>query len=120
MKHKRALPLPFLILILAGVVSLYSIIAGRVSRAAAVQDNSVQMQTVEQERVAAIYFRVLSWLSDVTHRSSERVQARPQSAAEPRVAGRQRRRECQANIALCAFHYAHDLASGKSRAPSLN
>jgi hypothetical protein len=120
MKHKRTLPIPFLILILAGVVSLYSSIAGRVSGAATVQDNSLQMQTVEQERVAAIYFRILSWLSDVTHRNSERVQAKPQSAAEPRVTRRLPRRQCQASIVLCAFRYAHDLASGKSRPASLN
>jgi hypothetical protein len=120
MKHKRSLPIPFLILILAGVVSFYSIIAGRVSGAATVQDNSLQMQTVEQERVAAIYFQVLSWLSDVTHRTTEPVQSKPQPAAEPRVAKGPRRSECQVSIALCAFRYAHDLASGRSRARSLN
>jgi hypothetical protein len=120
MKPKQSLPIPFLILILAGVVSLYSIIADRVPGAATVQDNSLQMQTVEQERVAAIYFQVLSWLSDVTHRTAEPVQATPQPAAEPQVAKRPRRSECQVSIALCAFRYAHDLASGKSRARNLN
>jgi hypothetical protein len=120
MKPKQSLPIPFLILILAGVVSLYSIIAGRVSGAATVQDNSLQMQTVEQERVAEIYFQVLSWLSDVTHRTAEPVQAKPQPAAEPQVAKGPRHRECKVNVALCAFRYAHDLALGKSYARSLN
>jgi hypothetical protein len=120
MKPKQSLPIPFLILILAAVVSIYSLVAGRVSGAAKVQDNSLQMQTVEQERVAEIYFQVLSWLSDVTHRTAEPVQAKPQPAAEPQVAKGPRHRECKVNVALCAFRYAHDLALGKSYARSLN
>jgi len=120
MRHKQSLPIPFLILILAGVVSLYSIVAGRVSGAATVQDNSLQMQTVERERVAAIYFQVLSWLSDVTRRTPEPVQARPQPAAVPQVAKGPRHSDCRVSIALCAFRYAHDLASGKSHARNLN
>jgi hypothetical protein len=114
MKPKQNLPIPFLILILAAVVSIYSLAAGRASGAATVQDNSLQMQTVEQERVAAIYFEVLSWLSDVTNRNAE------PPAAEPQVAKGPRHRECKVNFAFCAFHYAHDLALGKSHARSMN
>ena len=120
MKPKQNLPIPFLILILAAVVSACSLVAGRVSGATPVQDNSLQMQTVEQERVAAIYFQVLSWLSDVTHRTAEPVQAKPQPAAEPQVAKGPRHRECKVSFALCAFRYAHDLALGKSHARSMN
>ena len=120
MKPKQSLPIPFVILILAAVVSMYSLVAGRASGAPVVQDNSLQMQTVEQERVAAIYFQVLSWLSDVTHRTAEAVQANPQPAAEPQVAKGLRQRGCRVNVALCAFRYAHDLALGKSHARSLN
>ena len=57
MKNKQVLPIPFLILILAGLVSLFSIVATRRSPASTVRDDSLQMQTVEQERMAAIYFR---------------------------------------------------------------
>ena len=120
MKPKQSLPIPFLILILAGVVSLYSIVASHLSGAAVAQDSSLQMQTVEQERVAAIYFRILSWLSDVTHRNAEPVQAKPQPAAAPQAAKGPRHPECKVNVALCAFRYAHDLALGKSHARSLN
>ena len=120
MKPKQSLPIPFVILILAAVVSMYSLVAGRASGAPVVQDNSLQMQTVEQERVAAIYFRILSWLSDVTHRNAEPVQAKPQPAAAPQAAKGPRRSECKASVALCAFRYAHDLALGKSHARSLN
>jgi hypothetical protein len=120
MKPKQNLPMPFLILILAGVVSIYSLVASRVSGAAAVQDNSLQMQTVEQERVAEIYFQVLSWLSDVTHRTAEPAQAKPQRATEPQVVNGSRHRECKVSVALCAFRYAHDLAVGKSHAGNMN
>jgi hypothetical protein len=120
MKPKQSLPIPFLILILAGIVSIYSLVAGRVSGAATVPDNSLQMQTVEQERVAEIYFGVLSWLTDVTHRTAEPVQAKPQRAAEPQVANGPRHRECKLSVALCAFRYAHDLATGKSHAGNMN
>lgn len=120
MKPNQNLPIPFLILILAAVVSIYSLAAGRASGAATVQDNSLQMQTVEQERVAAVYFQVLSWLSDVTNRNAEPVQSKPQPAAEPQVARGPRHRECKVNVAICAFHYAHDLALGKSHSRSLD
>jgi hypothetical protein len=120
MKSKQSLPMPFLILILAGVVSIYSLVAGRVSGAATVQDNSLQMQTVEQERVAEVYFQVLSWLSDVTHRTAEPKKAKPERAAEPQVAKGPGHRECKVSVALCAFRYAHDLALGKSHAGNMN
>ena len=70
MKNKGVLPIPFLILILAGVVSLFSILAGRGAKASMVKDDSLQMQTVEQERIAEFYFRTLSWLSDVIPQGS--------------------------------------------------
>ena len=91
MKNKRALPIPFLILILAGVVSLFSILADRGSRASMVKDDSLQMQTVEQERMAAIYFRILSWLSDLTPRAAEPAKANPQPAPGPQVVKAPRR-----------------------------
>jgi hypothetical protein len=80
MKNKRNLPIPFLVLTLAGMVSLFSILATRSSRAGMVREDSLQMQTVEQERMAALYFRILSWLSDVTPRATEPVKATPEPA----------------------------------------
>jgi len=120
MRHKRSFPIPFLILILAGVVSLYSILASRGSGAAMVQDNSLQLQTVEQERMAAIYFRVLSWLSDVTPRTAEPVHANPHPVSIPHVAKTPRRSECQVSLELCTFHPAQNTAARRSRARNLN
>jgi hypothetical protein len=101
------------ILIIAGVVSIYSLVASRVSGATVTQDNSLQMQTVEQEHVAAIYFRVLAWLSDVTPRKPEPSEANPHLGTEPQVVNHQRQSERRPNITLCAFHAAHDFALRK-------
>ena len=120
MKQMRKLPIPFLILILAGAVSIYSLLASRNSRAATAQDNSLEMQTIEQERVAAVYFRVLSWLSDVSTRNPEPVLANSQPGATPQVTKRLRRWECQIGIELCNFHPGQGAADRKSRACTLN
>ena len=71
MKKWQGLPIPFLILILAGAVSLASIFSGRNSGASTVKDDSLQMQTVEQERMAALYFRILSWFSGIAAQPKE-------------------------------------------------
>lgn len=120
MKNKRVLPIPFLILILAGVVSLFSIAADRGSRAAMVGDDSLQMQTVEQERMAAFYFRILSWLSDVTPRAAEPAKANPQPAPAPQPTKAPRRRQRQGRIELCTLPSGQNLAAGKRRAGNLN
>jgi hypothetical protein len=120
MKNKQVLPIPFLILILAGAVSLFSILADRGSRAGMVRDDSLQMQTVEQERMAAIYFRVLSWLSDITPRAAEPANANPQPAPMTQVIKAPLRRERQGRIEICTFPTAQNLATGKPRARNLN
>ena len=85
MKNKGCLPIPFLILILAGVVSLFSLIATSTSRAGMVRDHSPQVQMMEQQRMAAVYFRILSWLSDVTPRPAEHAKSNPQPAVPGRA-----------------------------------
>ena len=120
MKNKQVLPIPFLILILAGLVSLFSIVATRRSPASTVRDDSLQMQTVEQERMAAIYFRILSWLSDVTPRAAEPVKANPQPAPISPAGKTPRRQERLNRVELCAFHPAHILAAIKCRARNLD
>ncbi len=117
MKNIRGLPIPFLVLILAGVVSLFSLIADRSFRPGAAKSDSLQMQTVEQERIAAIYFRILSWLSDVTPQTAEPAKVNAQPAPEvvrPQPHGRQSR------IELCMFRFTTNVAAGKSRARSIN
>jgi hypothetical protein len=70
MQMKRSLPLPFLVLILAGALLTVSFFAGRRSRARTAQEYPSGTQTVGQERMAALYFRVLSWLCDVAPKGS--------------------------------------------------
>jgi hypothetical protein len=85
-----------------------------------VRDDSLQMQTVEQERAAELYFRILSWLSDVTPRATKPAKANPQPAPAPRVVKSPRQRVRQGRIEFCVFRDAHNLATGKLRAPNLN
>ena len=120
MKNKRNLPIPFLVLILAGMVSLFSILATRNSPAGMVREDSLQMQTVEQERMAAFYFRILSWLSDLTPRATEPVRANPQPAPVPHVERTPRGHERQARVDLCTFPSAQNLAASKRRARNIN
>jgi len=120
MKKTRGLPIPFLILILAGVVSLFSIAADRSSPANMVRDDSLQMQTVEQERMAAFYFRILSWLSDVTPREAEPAKANPQPAHVPQSTKAPRRRARQGRIDLCALRSGKNLAASKTGARTFN
>jgi hypothetical protein len=70
MQMKRALPLPFLVVILAGVLLTVSFYVERRSRARTAKEDSPGTQTVGQERMAALYFRILSWLSDVAPKGS--------------------------------------------------
>jgi hypothetical protein len=120
MKNKQFPPIPFLILILAGVVSLVSIAADRNSHASMLREDPVQMQTVEQERLAAVYFRVLSWISDVIPRSEEPAKAHPRSAPAPQVVKSPHRTALKCNIELCAFRYMRDLAASNRSARHLN
>jgi hypothetical protein len=120
MKNKRTLPIPFLILILAGVVSLFSIFADRGSRASVVRNDSLQMQTVEQERMAAVYFRILSWLSDVTPRTPEPAEAGSQPSPAQQVVTAPPRPLRQGSIELCTLRSRRKLAASKPRAHSLN
>jgi hypothetical protein len=120
MKNKPGLPIPFLILILAGVVSLFSILADHVGPAGMVREDSVQMQTVEQERLAGFYFHILSWLSQITPRAAEPVKAHPQPAPVPQVIKSPRRRERPGRIELCTFTSVQNLATGNRTTHQLN
>ncbi len=85
-----------------------------------VRDDSLQMQTVEQERAAEFYFRVLSWLSDITPRTAKPAKASPQPTPAPRVVKSPRQRVRQGRIEYCVFRYARNLTTGKLRVPNLN
>jgi hypothetical protein len=117
MKNHRVLPIPFLVLILAGVVSVFSIVADRSFRPGAARTDSLQMQTVEQERMAAIYFRVLSWLSDVTPETAE--PAKANAAPVPQLVKPQRQGRL-GRVELCMLRSAKAVAAGKFHAHSIN
>lgn len=110
--------MPFLILLLAGVVSLFSIVADRGTKASLVTDDSLQMQTVEQERMAAIYFRILSWLSDVMPRAVDPAKTSAQPA--PKVVLKPSLPARQGDILLCALRSAQNVVAGKRRARNVN
>ncbi|MFZ0963316.1 MAG: hypothetical protein WAO35_20845 [Terriglobia bacterium] len=116
MRNKQVLPIPFLILILAGVVSLFSIAADRGAKAGMVSENPVEMQTVEQERMAAIYFRVLSWLSDFTPRAEDPEKAKPQPTPVSHVVKAPARPTRLCRIELCTLRSAQSVAASKGRA----
>jgi len=121
MKNSRALPIPFLILILAGVVSLFSTLADRGARASGVKDDSLQVQTVEQERVAAIYFRVLSWLSGVSSRREvDPVNVHQQPMSHPDGVKTPHGPACAGRIELCLFRSAQNIAASKHPSHNLN
>jgi hypothetical protein len=115
MKNKRVLPVPFLILILAGVVSLFSLVEDRSSSAKMVKEDSLQTQTVEQERMAAIYFRILSWLSNVNPKGQEPAKATPQPVSAHQVEKTPQRTARPGRIELCALPVARSLTTAKPR-----
>jgi hypothetical protein len=78
------------------------------------------MQTVEQERMAEFYFRVLSWLSDVFPRAAEPVRLNPQPAPAPQSTKAPRRRERQGRIELCTLPYGQIIAAGNRRIRHIN
>jgi len=119
MKKSRGLPAPFLILILAGMVLLLSTFTKRSSGAGAVRDDTIQVQTVEQERMAAAYFRILSWLSGLMPSASEPVKANPQPAPQI-IKTPPRRQERPGRMELCTLPSHQNLAADKSRACDLN
>ena len=116
MRKQRGLPIPFLVLILAGMMSAFSVFADRGSRADRTGENPLRLQTVEQERTAALYFRILSWLSTVTRRPAEPVKADPQPSPAQQPTQAMRPRTCQVRFEFCAFHSRQDLAANKPQA----
>ena len=111
MQQKRSLPVPFVILILAGVVALGTLVAQWSSGTVMARDASPELQSVEQERIAMGYLRVLTWLSDLTQHTAEPTPITPQHmVAQPRE-----KQSEQANrrihVALCALRSARNLAA---------
>jgi hypothetical protein len=120
MKSKQGFPLPFVILIVAGLVSLFSLVASRTSRASAATSDSLHVQMVEQERVAALYFGVLSWLSDVTSRPTAPSKAAPAPRPEGQVAKNPQVGKRHVRFELCTFRSALYAATRKRQASKLN
>jgi hypothetical protein len=70
--------------------------------------------------MAAIYFRLLSWLSDITPRAAEAAKANPQPAPVAKVVKAPRRQERPGRIELCTLHSGKNLAASKPRARNFN
>ena len=68
-------------------MSLVSIVANRGAQASMVRNDSVQMQTIEQERMAEFYFRILSWLSDLRPRAADPAKEIGRASCRERVYG---------------------------------
>jgi hypothetical protein len=111
MSKHRIIPIPFLILILAAVVSLGSILSDRGARASAVSDNSVQVQTIEQERIAGIYFRVMSWLSGISTPRPQPVTVDHPAVPAPRVITGPANPGLPCRIELCAMRLERSLTA---------
>ena len=121
MKSRQGLPIPFLVLILAGVISLASVLLGRNSTAGTVKHDSLQMQTMEQERMAALYFRILSWLSDVTPGAKTPGKVTAPTPSTPHIIkAPPSRHEHAGRVEFCAFHSAHNFAAAIRRQLSSN
>jgi len=119
MSIKGVLPVPFLILILAAVVSLFSVIADRAPQAAVGEKDSLQIQTVEQERMAAAYFRVMAWLSDVMPQAGKPAKTISPSVPTPSLTKASSRCEGRGRIELCTFR-SKKTAALDHRTPSVN
>jgi hypothetical protein len=116
MKKLRALPIPFLILILAGVVSLFSVFTGPGTPASGAQVSSLQAQAVQQQRAATVYFRVLSWLSDVTAPRDPQ----PGSTVDAPMSARHAVKithgvACPSRIEFCSLHLAQTIPARRHR-----
>ena len=106
MQHKRSLPIPFIILFLAGVVAFGTLIASWSSGTVMARDTSPELQSVEQERIALGYLRVLAWFSDLTQPHP----AMPQHLVAP-PSEKKAQNDGHLNVALCAFRSARNFAA---------
>ena len=134
--RKSRLPLPFLIMALGLALLLVKLSEDRTVQASGRDSTTVTMnqpvQSVEQQKAAAAYFRIMSWLSAIAPKNSQ--PARPQvndptavsvdpPKACPQKVGPERNelRTVPANskLALCAVGTsgAADSARGDTRVP---
>jgi len=116
MKKLRALPIPFLILILAGVVSLFSVFAGPGTPPSEAQVRALPALTVGQEHATTAYFRVLSWLLNVTAPRG----TQPDSTVNPLKAAQRMAKTthavlCPSRIELCTLRLTQNIASRTHR-----
>ena len=120
MNKQKALPIPFLIMLLAGLAFIFSLIADRSSKATTDRGGSLQVQTVEQERMAEIYFRVLSWISDLTPRAKAAVtpQTRIAPTAQTVKVSTLASRPCR--VEICVYHTTQNPLARRRQACNLN
>ena len=112
MQQKRSLPIPFIILMLAGIVALGTLIAGLSSGTVMARDASPELQSVEQERIAMGYLRILAWLSDLTQHTA----APTPITAQHMVAQKSEHTYRPIPLALYAFRSARNFAATRFHA----
>lgn len=120
MKKQRSLPIPFLVFILAAVLSIFTSLADGGSRTGNGGNNSLQMQTIEQEQMATMYIRFMSWLSSVRLHPADAAKAGPQPASAPVVSARRRAAGATTAIRLCAYHANQNLVLTARTRQTLN
>jgi len=107
-------------LILAGAVSLVSIFANRGAQAGTVRNDSVQMQTIEQERMAEFYFRILSWISGLRSPASGPANATSPTSTVPKAVKSRRRGSRRERIEFCAFSTIQNFTNRKLHAHTVD
>jgi hypothetical protein len=112
MQKNRLPPLPFLVLLLCGLIAPIAILAGRFSPAPVAKEDTLQVQTVEQERMAAVYFRILSWLADVTPAGSPASGTAPQPSRAPLAVKASQGSADHTKVELCTLSREHKSARG--------
>lgn len=113
MRKIRLPPLPFLVLLVSGVVVPIAILAGRLSPAPMNKEDSLRVQMVEQERLASIYFRILSWLAHLTPATHPASETAPQRSPAPQVGKTSPGSRLHSKIELCTPSGEHKSAGGE-------
>jgi len=106
MQKKYVIPLLCLILITAAVSGI-RVFAGRNKPVPAAKADSLQVQTVEQERMAAMYFRVLTWLAEIAPQGPEPAKVLPESPRAPLSAKPLHPPASQGKVELCSLAAGH-------------
>ncbi len=120
MKKHRSLPIPFLVVILAAVLSVITSLADGGSRTGNAVENPLQVQTIEQERMATMYLRFMSWLSSIKNHSEDTAKADPPSVPAPKDAISHHAGVRRAALRMCSYRADQNFAPTARTRSTLN